>query len=60
MGADVISPTMLGSSSVPLRHCLAFPLHHLYSRPSEIIIFSGPRLDRTSVVLPHRGTQVGV
>ncbi|KAA5845933.1 phage tail protein [Pseudomonas chlororaphis] len=31
-----------------------FLLHHLYGRPSEIIVFGGPWLDRTRLVLRHR------
>lgn len=31
-----------------------FLLHHLYGRPSEVIVFGGPWLDRTRLVLRHR------
>lgn len=31
-----------------------FLLHHLYGRPSEIIVFGGPWLARTRLVLRHR------
>lgn len=31
-----------------------FLLHHLYGRPSEIIVFGGPWLDRARLVLRHR------
>lgn len=31
-----------------------FMLHHLLGRPSEIIVFGGPWLDRTRLVLRHR------
>lgn len=34
-----------------------FLLHHLYGRPSEIIVFGGPWLDRTRLVLRHRDTK---
>ncbi|RMR47538.1 Prophage PssSM-02, tail assembly protein K [Pseudomonas syringae pv. syringae] len=30
-----------------------FLLHHLYGRPSEIIVFGGPWLDRTRLILRH-------
>ena len=30
-----------------------FLLHHLYGRPSEIIVFGGPWFDRTRLVLRH-------
>ncbi|HEJ3485600.1 TPA: C40 family peptidase, partial [Pseudomonas aeruginosa] len=32
-----------------------FLLHHLYGKPSEIIVFGGPWLDRMRLVLRHRG-----
>lgn len=31
-----------------------FLLHHLYGRPSEIIVFGGPWHDRTRLVLRHK------
>ncbi len=31
-----------------------FLLHHLYGRPSEIIIFGGPWLDQTRLMLRHK------
>lgn len=31
-----------------------FLLHHLYGRPSDIIVFGGPWLDRTRLILRHR------
>lgn len=31
-----------------------FLLHHLYGRPSEIIVFGGPWNDRTRLILRHR------
>lgn len=31
-----------------------FLLHHLYGRPSEIIVFGGPWRDRTRLILRHR------
>lgn len=31
-----------------------FLLHHLYGRPSEIIVFGGPWHDRTRLILRHR------
>lgn len=31
-----------------------FLLHHLYGRPSEVIVFGGPWLERTRLVLRHR------
>lgn len=31
-----------------------FLLHHLYGRPSEIIVFGGPWLDRTRLILRHK------
>jgi proteasome lid subunit RPN8/RPN11 len=34
-----------------------FLLHHLYGRPSEIIIFGGPWHDRTRLILRHRGAR---
>ncbi|MDR8383951.1 C40 family peptidase [Pseudomonas sp. JL2] len=34
-----------------------FLLHHLYGRPSEIIVFGGPWLDRTCLVLRHKDAQ---
>ncbi|MFD2641863.1 C40 family peptidase [Pseudomonas japonica] len=50
LGADV---------QLPERHPQVFGpgpflLHHLYGRPSEIIVFGGPWLDRTRLVLRHR------
>lgn len=30
-----------------------FLLHHLYGRPSEVIVFGGPWLDRTCLILRH-------
>lgn len=34
-----------------------FLLHHLYGRPSEIIVFGGPWLDRTRLILRHQKAQ---
>lgn len=34
-----------------------FLLHHLYGRPSEIIVFGGPWLDRMRMVLRHRDSR---
>lgn len=34
-----------------------FLLHHLYSRPSEIIVWGGPWLDRVRLILRHRNTR---
>ncbi|MGG5223524.1 C40 family peptidase [Pseudomonas syringae pv. coryli] len=34
-----------------------FLLHHLYGRPSEIIVFGGPWLDRTRLILRHKEPQ---
>ena len=34
-----------------------FLLHHLYGRPSEIIVFGGPWLERTRLVLRHQGAK---
>jgi hypothetical protein len=34
-----------------------FLLHHLYGRPSEIIVFGGPWLDRTRLILRHKDAQ---
>ncbi len=34
-----------------------FLLHHLYGRPSEVIVFGGPWLDRTRLALRHRDAQ---
>lgn len=34
-----------------------FLLHHLYGRPSEIILFGGPWLDRVCLVLRHKDAQ---
>jgi proteasome lid subunit RPN8/RPN11 len=34
-----------------------FLLHHLYGRPSEIIIFGGPWLSKTRLILRHRNAQ---
>ncbi|MCO2349425.1 phage tail protein, partial [Pseudomonas aeruginosa] len=31
-----------------------FLLHHLYGKPSEIIVFGGPWLDRLRLVLRYR------
>lgn len=31
-----------------------FLLHHLYGRPSEVIVYGGPWLDRTRLILRHR------
>lgn len=31
-----------------------FLLHHIYGRPSEIIVFGGPWLNRTRLILRHR------
>lgn len=36
-----------------------FLLHHLYGRPSEVIVFGGPWLDRTRLVLRHRDAVAG-
>ncbi|MCG8292370.1 MULTISPECIES: C40 family peptidase [Pseudomonas] len=46
-------PRLPGESWSP---CGAGPflLHHLYGRPSEVIVFGGPWLDRTRLVLRHR------
>ena len=30
-----------------------FLLHHLYGRPSEVIVYGGPWLDRTQLILRH-------
>lgn len=35
-----------------------FLLHHLYGRPSEIIVFGGPWLDRTRLILRHKDAQL--
>lgn len=32
-----------------------FLLHHLYGRPSEVIVYGGPWLDRTRLILRHNG-----
>ncbi|EPJ8753424.1 C40 family peptidase [Pseudomonas putida] len=34
-----------------------FMLHHLLGRPSEIVVFGGPWLHRTRLVLRHRGAK---
>ncbi|WP_223514312.1 C40 family peptidase [Pseudomonas sp. GL-R-26] len=34
-----------------------FLLHHLYGRPSEVIVFGGPWLDRTRLILRHKNAQ---
>ncbi|VVO69128.1 hypothetical protein PS847_01212 [Pseudomonas fluorescens] len=34
-----------------------FLLHHLYGRPSEVIVFGGPWLDRTRLILRHKDAQ---
>ena len=34
-----------------------FLLHHLYGRPSEIIVFGGPWHDRTRLILRHKDSQ---
>lgn len=34
-----------------------FLLHHLYGRPSEIIVFGGPWYDRTRLILRHKDAQ---
>ena len=34
-----------------------FLLHHLYGRPSEIIVFGGPWADRTRLILRHKDAQ---
>ncbi|MGS8279838.1 C40 family peptidase [Pseudomonas putida] len=34
-----------------------FMLHHLLGRPSEIVVFGGPWLDRTRLVLRHQGAK---
>lgn len=31
-----------------------FLLHHLYGRPSEMIVFGGPWLDRARMILRHK------
>ena len=31
-----------------------FLLHHLYGRPSEVIVYGGPWLDRTRLILRHK------
>jgi proteasome lid subunit RPN8/RPN11 len=35
-----------------------FLLHHLYGRPSEIIVFGGPWLYRTRLILRHQNAQL--
>ncbi|PMV79612.1 MULTISPECIES: C40 family peptidase [unclassified Pseudomonas] len=35
-----------------------FLLHHMYGRPSEIIIFGGPWLERTRLVLRHKSVEL--
>jgi proteasome lid subunit RPN8/RPN11 len=34
-----------------------FLLHHLYGRPSEILVFGGPWRDRTRLILRHKDAQ---
>ena len=46
--------TRLPDESWPACGMGPFLLHHLYGRPSEIIVFGGPWLDRTRLVLRHR------
>lgn len=36
-----------------------FMLHHLYGRPSEIIVFGGPWWDRARMLLRHSGALLG-
>ena len=31
-----------------------FVLHHLYGRPSEVIVYGGPWLQRTRLILRHK------
>lgn len=37
-----------------------FLLHHLYDRPSEIIVFGGPWHDRTRLILRHKGVNQSI
>ena len=34
-----------------------FLLHHLYGRPSEVIVFGGSWLERTRMILSHKNTR---
>jgi hypothetical protein len=49
LGADAKLPEEHGQVFGPG----PFILHHLLGRPSEIIVFGGPWLDRTRLVLRH-------
>jgi len=53
LGAD---PELPGESAEVLGSG-PFLLHHLYGRPSEIIVFGGPWLDRTRLILRHKDAQ---
>jgi proteasome lid subunit RPN8/RPN11 len=44
----------LPGETVAVQGAGPFLLHHLYGRPSEIIVFGGPWLARTRMVLRHR------
>ncbi|MEB6589611.1 C40 family peptidase [Pseudomonas asiatica] len=50
LGADVRLPEEQAQAFGPG----PFMLHHLLGRPSEIIVFGGPWLERTRLVLRHR------
>lgn len=50
LGSD---PSLLSESSETFGPG-PFVLHHLYGRPSELIVFGGPWLERTRMVLRHK------
>ena len=35
-----------------------FLLHHLYGRPSEVMVYGGPWLDRTRLILRHKDAKL--
>ena len=53
LGAD---PTLPGEESGTFGPG-PFLLHHLYGRPSEILVFGGPWLDRTRLILRYKDAQ---
>jgi len=53
LGAD---PALLGEDAATFGPG-PFLLHHLYGRPSEVIVFGGPWLDRTRLILRHKNAQ---
>ena len=53
LGTDAVLPNEESNTFGPG----PFLLHHLYGRPSEIIVFGGTWLDRTRLILRHKDAQ---